>query len=98
MKRWPTSRCASGLIVMSRCTLSWPCSLRDRWSPSKLNHRSGVAPGEYHIIDIEHPICDCAGWSFNHPFSYVGVAEWAARFRYEMAGATLLITEMVLRR
>src|SRR5690242_20515683 len=33
--------------------------------------------GEFHVVDIELRVCDCAGWRFKHHCSHLGVADRA---------------------
>ena len=50
---------------------------------------SSSQPGDFHVVDIELRVCDCAGWSFKHRCSHLAIADRAARLRYELIGPAL---------
>lgn len=58
--------------------------------PQKWFVPSASRAGEFHIVDIELRVCDCAGWSFKHHCSHLGVADRAARLRYELTTSPAL--------
>jgi hypothetical protein len=52
--------------------------------PQKWLVPSASHPGVDHVVDIELRVCDCAGWRFKHHCGHLGVADRAARLRFEL--------------
>jgi hypothetical protein len=56
--------------------------------PQKWFVPSSSRAGEFHTVDIDLRVCDCAGWMFKRHCSHLAIADRAARLRFELLTAT----------